>query len=317
MTEPTPKYRLDYTPPTHDVECVSLSFVIKDGTTRVTSEAVYVTRGEEATPLYLDGEALTLVSISMDGIPLAEGEGYTLQEEGLTVTQTRGSAGASGLYTHSGLVVWLILPLTLGDGHCLFRGLAMSLKSTVRELREECSSAIESDFLRMYTGADSVSRVFFPGRYADCLMRGYNTASEPDWVPNIHCMVHEAQRELRAENVVSDASLGGEEEIGYLSHLHGITTHVVSLRQCPIEGCTVTSSVYSATQQQDVEDYKKYPSHACVLVHWSQGEDCHYDMATLRGRVSMTPREAAGVAEWLQGALMTQTGGWAQAPWDR
>ena len=75
----------DYTPYPFDIEHVDLSFELDPDATRVTA-VLKVTRKEGAgnAPLELDGEALKLVSVEIDGRALTPSD-YSLTEQGLTL----------------------------------------------------------------------------------------------------------------------------------------------------------------------------------------------------------------------------------------
>jgi aminopeptidase N len=86
MSEPrTPVtiHRHDYTPYSHDVESVALHFELDADRTTVRSTLRLRARGAART-LRLDGSALELLTIELDGCPLAADE-YQLDEESLTL----------------------------------------------------------------------------------------------------------------------------------------------------------------------------------------------------------------------------------------
>lgn len=86
-TQPVGTYRRDYTPPAYRVDTVELDFDLGADTTRVRSrlEIRAAVDGNGAPPpLVLDGEALELIGIALDGRPLGEGE-YHLDETSLTI----------------------------------------------------------------------------------------------------------------------------------------------------------------------------------------------------------------------------------------
>ena len=106
--------REDYRPPVFAVASVDLTFELDPEDTLVTARLELERQGEG--PLWLDGEDMDLVSISLDGKPLIVGE-YTLDEVGLTIetaparfeleTVTRinpaGNTVLEGLYLSKGL----------------------------------------------------------------------------------------------------------------------------------------------------------------------------------------------------------------------
>ncbi len=82
--------RLDeYRPPDYRIETVNLEFDLHPDHTRVKSLLTVVCNYDRATgmrPLVLDGKALALKVIQLDGRPLGEGD-YTLSEGGLVIPQ--------------------------------------------------------------------------------------------------------------------------------------------------------------------------------------------------------------------------------------
>ncbi|MBY5991578.1 aminopeptidase N [Ferrimonas balearica] len=85
------KYRKDYRAPDFTITDLSLVFQLDPHHTRVTATSQVVRQNSEASELVLDGEALTLVSVSLDGQTLAPGD-YREAEGQLVVTLTRDSA---------------------------------------------------------------------------------------------------------------------------------------------------------------------------------------------------------------------------------
>ena len=73
----------DYRPPAYRISEVSLTFVLDPAATRVTS-VMKLARSGAAEPLVLNGEHVQLVSVSVDGRPLAAGE-YRADAETLTI----------------------------------------------------------------------------------------------------------------------------------------------------------------------------------------------------------------------------------------
>ena len=121
---PQEKFRLDYTAPPYRIDRLSLDFDIHEEETFVTSTLTVRTEaGANAAPFELDGEELTLKSIELDGKALAEGEDYTVTEDGLSVLKPPQESGGefelktvvriephkntqlSGLYKSSGMYV--------------------------------------------------------------------------------------------------------------------------------------------------------------------------------------------------------------------
>src|SRR5690242_1888456 len=73
----------DYHAPDYRIESIELDFVLEPGATRVTAIS-QVTRSGAAVPLVLDGEALKLVSVTIDSQKLDE-SAYALGEDKLTI----------------------------------------------------------------------------------------------------------------------------------------------------------------------------------------------------------------------------------------
>jgi aminopeptidase N len=109
--------RSAYTPPQYKIEHVDLNFVLTEEEAVTESTLSVSCSGQPGAPLHLDGEELTLRSISMDGAPLCEGTDYLLEAEGLTVlsppstafklkiivaTKPQDNTQLSGLYKTSG-----------------------------------------------------------------------------------------------------------------------------------------------------------------------------------------------------------------------
>ncbi|MBN8905752.1 MAG: aminopeptidase N, partial [Rhodospirillales bacterium] len=82
---PTPVKLADYRPPSFLVDRVDLAFDLDPHTTRVVSRLA-LRRNPDASPgpLHLDGEALTLVRIALDGTPLTP-EQYRIVPDGLVL----------------------------------------------------------------------------------------------------------------------------------------------------------------------------------------------------------------------------------------
>ncbi|MEM9959126.1 MAG: aminopeptidase N, partial [Pseudomonadota bacterium] len=77
----------DYQPPDWLVDSVHLTFLLHPTATRIVSRLRLRRNADGATrpDLRLLGRKLTLVSASIDGVPLKDGD-YALDEEGLTVS---------------------------------------------------------------------------------------------------------------------------------------------------------------------------------------------------------------------------------------
>ena len=116
---PTETRRLDYRPPAFLLDTVDLRFELDPDATLVRSRLVLrrnPAHGDPAAPLHLDGEALTLLALRLDGEELGANQ-YTLEHDGsLTIpglpdtatleVETRIAPAAntelSGLYTSGG-----------------------------------------------------------------------------------------------------------------------------------------------------------------------------------------------------------------------
>ena len=83
--EPKTIYLSDYTPYPYTIKHVDLVFDIRKGQTKVTSKIKFQRSGTADAPVYLNGEALDLQSIKLDGAELKEGAGYTTDEKSLTL----------------------------------------------------------------------------------------------------------------------------------------------------------------------------------------------------------------------------------------
>ena len=82
-----PKLLKDYAPPDYLVDDVDLEFQLDPKATRVKATLrlrANPAAGKQGVPLVLDGEGLTLESVSLDGTPLPAGE-YRLDEKSLTI----------------------------------------------------------------------------------------------------------------------------------------------------------------------------------------------------------------------------------------
>ncbi len=84
-----PKLRLDYRPPAFLVDTVALRFELDPAATLVQARIAFrrnPAHGDAATPLRLDGEALELVSLALDGAPLAA-TAFAVDADGLTIAR--------------------------------------------------------------------------------------------------------------------------------------------------------------------------------------------------------------------------------------
>ena len=84
---PITKYRKDYQPPTHLVDTLELEFDLAEEHTRVRSKMALrenPASAAEGGALVLDGEDLELVSVSVDGAPMSEGD-YEVGKETLSL----------------------------------------------------------------------------------------------------------------------------------------------------------------------------------------------------------------------------------------
>jgi len=112
---PRPVLRSAYAPAAFTVEHVELTFSLEPRDTRVRSRLQVRRRGDPAAPLVLHGEELELLSLSLDGRPLAPGT-WSLDPERLTIpavpdaftleSEVRivpaANSSLSGLYTSGG-----------------------------------------------------------------------------------------------------------------------------------------------------------------------------------------------------------------------
>ena len=76
--------RSAYKPSEYQIETVNLNFILTEEEAVVESKIKFVYDGAAAkpSPLYLDGEELTLRSIAMDGKPLVEGHQFERENHG-------------------------------------------------------------------------------------------------------------------------------------------------------------------------------------------------------------------------------------------
>jgi aminopeptidase N len=114
---PNPVFRNDYLPPAHLVETVDLHFDLYETRARVTARSVIAANPAAASdePLRLNGDALTLVSIAIDGRPLSPAD-YVIDGQTMTIAgvpdhftlevvtdlEPQKNAALSGLYRSSG-----------------------------------------------------------------------------------------------------------------------------------------------------------------------------------------------------------------------
>jgi len=86
---PSAIYLKDYRAPAYWIDQVEMEFDLAAQTTRVTT-LLHVRRNEDiadaATPFQLDGDQVKLLSLSIDGSPLAA-DAYSVESEGLTITR--------------------------------------------------------------------------------------------------------------------------------------------------------------------------------------------------------------------------------------
>ncbi|NBS94432.1 MAG: aminopeptidase N, partial [Betaproteobacteria bacterium] len=89
---PVTIYLDQYTPPAWWVETVDLTVAIFDDHAQVTAQ-LQVRRNPDvpAAALWLDGEAMALVSVAVDGVAL-EASAYTLSDKGLSLPLTGDAA---------------------------------------------------------------------------------------------------------------------------------------------------------------------------------------------------------------------------------
>ncbi|MGP9797887.1 aminopeptidase N [Halomonas sp. 86] len=88
MSDPQPVYLSDYQPPAYQVTHTELTFDLDPAATRVKARLL-IERNENVdaqTPLVLNGEQLSLISLVIDGTPLAEAD-YQLGEGSLRIMQ--------------------------------------------------------------------------------------------------------------------------------------------------------------------------------------------------------------------------------------
>jgi len=81
---PQPIHLADYRPPAYLVDEIHLDFDLAPRATRVKARLSIRREGEHREPLWLNGERLKLISLTLDGKPLTETD-YALDDEGLTI----------------------------------------------------------------------------------------------------------------------------------------------------------------------------------------------------------------------------------------
>ncbi len=106
----------DYRPPAWRIDSVALAFDLGEDATRIAARLDLRRQGDGGgAPLVLDGQGLTLLSIAIDGRPLADGE-YRLTDDSLTIaappdafaleteveTRPQDNTALEGLYKSSG-----------------------------------------------------------------------------------------------------------------------------------------------------------------------------------------------------------------------
>ena len=82
--EPRTIHLADYHAPDFRIETVTLDFTLDPQATKVASKLVIVRKGDAAAPLRLDGEAQKLLSVTLDGRALSQGD-YLLDDKSLTI----------------------------------------------------------------------------------------------------------------------------------------------------------------------------------------------------------------------------------------
>ena len=70
MTRSTARFLADYLPSNFTIKTVNLTIELEDTTTQVVNELIINRQGEYQDDLILDGEKLTLISVSIDDVPL-------------------------------------------------------------------------------------------------------------------------------------------------------------------------------------------------------------------------------------------------------
>ena len=78
-------YLKDYKTPPYTADDVHLLFDIRDDETVITSRVTYTKNNSEDAPLVLNGEHLTLVSVTKNGETLRKGDDFTVDDKVLTL----------------------------------------------------------------------------------------------------------------------------------------------------------------------------------------------------------------------------------------
>ncbi|WP_440863807.1 aminopeptidase N [Symbiopectobacterium purcellii] len=81
--QPQVKYRHDYLAPDYTISDIALDFVLDAQKTHVTAVSQVVRQGDAGTPLKLDGEGLTLLSLTVDG---QDWPHYQVEDDGVVLT---------------------------------------------------------------------------------------------------------------------------------------------------------------------------------------------------------------------------------------
>lgn len=81
--QPQVKYRHDYRAPDYTISDIALDFVLDAQKTHVTAVSQVVRQGEAGAPLKLDGEGLTLLSLTLNGQAWPH---YQIEDDGLVLT---------------------------------------------------------------------------------------------------------------------------------------------------------------------------------------------------------------------------------------
>jgi len=85
MTHSTARFLADYLPSNFTIKTVNLTIELEDTTTQVINELIINRQGDHQDDLILDGEQLTLLSVSIDDVPLAA-EQYEQLAHTLSIT---------------------------------------------------------------------------------------------------------------------------------------------------------------------------------------------------------------------------------------
>ncbi len=114
---PQTKYLIDYAPPPYLVDQVTMTFLLSEERTHVTTTTSYYKNPlSKSDSLFLNGDDLKLVSFKKDGVPLDNSVDYTMSKDGITlnnpgdkfsleiVTEINPAANTrlEGLYTSNG-----------------------------------------------------------------------------------------------------------------------------------------------------------------------------------------------------------------------